>query len=132
LGISESLHHVQMKELAGGDKVKVLLAQALIGQPDILLLDEPTNHLDVYAIQWLEQFLIGFQNTVIVISHDRHFLNKVCTHIADIDYSKVTSYTGNYDFWKESSELKMRLLSDQNKKSEARAEELKSFIQRFS
>lgn len=132
LGIHESLHNKLMKELVGGDKVKVLLAQALFGQPDILLLDEPTNHLDIFAIQWLEEFLLKFENTVIVISHDRHFLNKVCTHMADIDFSKVTTYTGNYDFWKESSELKQRLLSAQNKKSEDKAEELKAFIARFS
>jgi ATPase subunit of ABC transporter with duplicated ATPase domains len=121
-----------MKELVGGEKVKVLLAQALFGQPDILLLDEPTNHLDIYAIQWLEDFLLNFENTVIVISHDRHFLNKVCSHIADIDYSKVTTYTGNYDFWREASELSQRLLSDQNKKSADKAEELQAFIRRFS
>jgi len=132
LGIHEDYHHKLMKELNGGEKVKVLLAQALFGQPGILLLDEPTNHLDIYAIQWLEEFLYNFQNTVIVISHDRHFLNKVCTHIADIDYGKVTTYTGNYDFWREASELKQRLLSDQNKKSTEKAEELKNFIARFS
>ncbi len=132
LGIDESYHHRLMKELAGGEKVKVLLAQALFGKPDILFLDEPTNHLDIHAIRWLEDFLFNFENTVIVISHDRHFLNKVCTHMADIDYSKVTTYTGNYDFWRQASELKQRLLSNQNKKSEDRAEELKSFIQRFS
>jgi ATPase subunit of ABC transporter with duplicated ATPase domains len=132
LGVAEALHSLKMKELVAGDKVKVLLAQALFGQPDILLLDEPTNHLDIYAIRWLEEFLGNFQQTVIVISHDRHFLNRVCSHIADIDYSKVTAYTGNYDFWKQASELKQRLLSEQNKKSEDKAEELKSFIQRFS
>lgn len=132
LGIQEELHSKLMKELNAGDKVKVLLAQALFGKPDILLLDEPTNHLDIYAIQWLEEFLYSFENTVIVVSHDRHFLNKVCTHIADIDYAKVTTFTGNYDFWREASELNQRLLSDQNKKSADKAEELKSFIQRFS
>ncbi len=132
LGIAEPLHSMKMKELVAGDKVKVLLAQALFGQPDVLLLDEPTNHLDIYAIRWLENFLENFQSTVIVISHDRHFLNRVCSHIADIDYGKVTAYTGNYDFWKQASELKQRLLSEQNKKSEDKAEELKSFIQRFS
>ncbi|MBX2988352.1 MAG: ATP-binding cassette domain-containing protein [Bdellovibrionaceae bacterium] len=132
LGIEESLHQKTMKELVGGDKVKVLLAQALFGQPDILLLDEPTNHLDIYAIQWLEEFLLNFQNTVIVISHDRHFLNKVCTHMADIDFCKITNYSGNYDFWCQARELNQRLLSDQNKKSAAKAEELKAFIQRFS
>jgi ATPase subunit of ABC transporter with duplicated ATPase domains len=132
LNIGEDLQQKLMKELNAGDKVKVLLAQALFGKPDILLLDEPTNHLDIYAIQWLENFLLGFENTVIVISHDRHFLNKVCTHMADVDYGKVTTYKGNYDFWRESSELKQRLLSDQNKKSTDKAEELKAFIARFS
>lgn len=132
LGIPDSLHSKLMKELTGGDKIKVLLAQALFGKPDVLLLDEPTNHLDIYAIKWLEDFLINFENTVIVVSHDRYFLNKVCTHIADIDYSKITTYSGNYDFWRQASELKQRLLSDQNKKSADKAEELKSFIQRFS
>jgi ATPase subunit of ABC transporter with duplicated ATPase domains len=132
LGISEQLHSKEMKTLTAGDKVKVLLAQALFGQPDILLLDEPTNNLDIYAINWLEEFLLNFKNTVIVISHDRHFLNKVCTHIADIDFSKVTTYTGNYDFWRQAAELNQRLLSDQNKKNSDKAEELKSFIQRFS
>lgn len=132
VGIPDALHGKLMSELAAGDKVKVLLVQALFGQPDILLLDEPTNHLDIYAIRWLEEFLLNFKNTVIVISHDRHFLNKVCTHMADIDYSKVTTYTGNYDFWRQASELNQRLASDQNKKSSDKAEELKSFIQRFS
>ncbi|MEZ0392124.1 MAG: ABC-F family ATP-binding cassette domain-containing protein [Pseudobdellovibrionaceae bacterium] len=132
VGIPNDCLDKQMKELTSGDKVKVLLIQALFGKPDILLLDEPTNHLDIYAIQWLEDFLLNFENTVIVISHDRHFLNKVCTHIADIDYQKVTTYTGNYDFWRESSELAQRLLADQNKKSADKAEELKAFIQRFS
>lgn len=132
LAISESLHGKLMKELNGGEKVKVLLAQALFGKPDILLLDEPTNHLDIYAIQWLEEFLLNFENTVIVISHDRHFLNKVCTHMADIDFGKVMTYTGNYDFWRQASELNQRLLSDQNKKSAEKAEELKAFIARFS
>lgn len=132
LGIPDSFHSKLMKELNAGEKVKVLLAQALFGQPDILLLDEPTNHLDIYAVQWLEEFLLNFQNTVIVISHDRHFLNKVCTHIADVDYGKVTTYSGNYDFWREASELKQRLLADQNKKSADKAEDLKAFIQRFS
>ena len=132
LGIDESMHQKQMKELVPADKVKVLLAQALFGQPDVLLLDEPTNHLDIYAIQWLENFLLNFQNIVIVISHDRHFLNKVCTHIADVDFSKVTTYTGNYDFWRQARDLNLRLLSAQNKKAADKAEELKSFIQRFS
>ncbi|MFV8257203.1 ABC-F family ATP-binding cassette domain-containing protein [Bdellovibrio bacteriovorus] len=132
LAIPEELHGKLMKELNGGEKVKVLLAQALFGRPDILLLDEPTNHLDIYAIQWLEEFLLNFENTVIVISHDRHFLNKVCTHIADIDFGKVTTYTGNYDFWRQASELNQRLREDQNKKSSDKAEELKAFIARFS
>ncbi len=132
LGFTEADHHKMMKELNGGEKVKVLLAQALLGNPDILLLDEPTNHLDIYAIQWLEDFLLNFANTVIVISHDRHFLNKVCTHMADVDFGKVTTYSGNYDFWREASELRQRLLSDQNKKSSDKAEDLKAFIARFS
>lgn len=132
LGIPENLHQKLMSELTGGEKVKVLLAQALFGQPDILLLDEPTNHLDINAIQWLENFLENFKNTVIVVSHDRHFLNRVCTHIADIDFSKVTTYTGNYDFWRQASELNQRLLSDQNAKNIDKAEELKNFIRRFS
>lgn len=132
LGIDESLHQKLMKELTSSEKVKVLLAQALFGQPDILLLDEPTNHLDIYAIQWLEDFLLNFQNTVVVVSHDRYFLNKVCTHIADIDFGKVTTFTGNYDFWLQASELNQRLLADQNKKSADKAEELKAFIARFS
>lgn len=132
LGIADELHGKLMSELDAGDKVKVLLAQALFGQPDILLLDEPTNHLDIYAIQWLEEFLFNFQNTVIVVSHDRHFLNKVCTHMADIDFGKVTIYSGNYEFWREATELSQRLRSDQNKKNADKAEELKSFIQRFS
>lgn len=132
LAIPEELHSKLMKELNGGEKVKVLLAQALFGQPDILLLDEPTNHLDIYAIRWLEEFLLNFENTVIVISHDRYFLNKVCTHIADIDFGKITTYTGNYDFWRQSSELNQRLRADQNKKSADKAEELKAFIARFS
>jgi ATPase subunit of ABC transporter with duplicated ATPase domains len=132
LGVPVSLHDKLLKELEPAQKIKVLLAQALFGQPDVLLLDEPTNHLDIYAIQWLEEFLFNFQNTVIVVSHDRHFLNKVCTHIADIDFSKITVFTGNYDFWRRASELNMRLRSDQNKKTAEKAEELKSFIQRFS
>ncbi len=132
LGIDDSLHTKEMKELTPAEKVKVLLAQALFGQPDILLLDEPTNHLDIYAIQWLEDFLFNFNNTVIVVSHDRYFLNKVCTHIADIDFAKVTTYTGNYDFWQQASELNQRLLADQNKKNADKADDLKAFIQRFS
>lgn len=132
LGIPDSTHQKLMSEMDPGDKVKVLLAQALFGQPDILLLDEPTNHLDIYAIQWLEEFLFNFQNTVIVVSHDRHFLNKVCTHMADIDFGKVTIYSGNYEFWRQATELSQRLRSDQQKKNTDKAEELKSFIQRFS
>lgn len=132
LGIPEDTHQNQMKELSASNKVKVLLAQSLFGQPDILLLDEPTNHLDIYAIQWLEEFLFNFKNTVIVVSHDRYFLNKVCTHIADIDFGKVSTYTGNYDFWLQASELSQRLLSDQNKKSSDKADDLKAFIARFS
>lgn len=132
LGISNDKHELLMKDLESSDKVKVLLAQALFGKPDVLLMDEPTNHLDIYAINWLEEFLYQFENTVIVVSHDRHFLNKVCTHIVDVDFGRVTVYTGNYEFWKQASELNMRLKSDQNKKNQDKAEELKSFIQRFS
>lgn len=132
LGIKEESHQKLMSELAGGDKVKVLLAQALFGRPDILLLDEPTNHLDIDAVQWLEEFLSTFENTVIVVSHDRHFLNKVCTHMADIDFTKVTTFAGNYDFWRQASELSQRLIADQNKKNQDKAEELKTFIRRFS
>jgi ATPase subunit of ABC transporter with duplicated ATPase domains len=132
LGIPVALHQKLIKELDPGEKIKVLLAQALFGQPDILLLDEPTNHLDIYAIQWLENFLETFPNTVIVVSHDRHFLNKVCSHMADIDFGKITVYTGNYDFWRQASELNMRLKSDQQKKNADKAEELKKFIARFS
>jgi ATPase subunit of ABC transporter with duplicated ATPase domains len=132
LGISEEKQQKLMSEMTAGDKVKVLLAQALFGKPDILLLDEPTNHLDIYAIKWLEDFLLNFENTVIVISHDRYFLNKVCSHMADIDFTKITTYTGNYDFWRQASELSQRLTSDQNKKSADKAEELKAFIARFS
>lgn len=132
LEINENLHQKLMKELNGSEKVKALLAQALFGKPDILLLDEPTNHLDLYSIQWLENFLLQFENTVIVISHDRHFLNKVCSHIADIDYGKVTTYTGNYDFWRQASELQQRLLVEKNRKSTEKAEDLKAFIARFS
>lgn len=132
LGVKENLHDKLMKELDPGDKVKVLLAQALFGRPDILLLDEPTNHLDIYAIHWLENFLIGFENTVVVVSHDRYFLNRVCSHIADIDYGKIRIFTGNYDFWRQASELSQRLLGDQNKKAAEKAEALKEFIRRFS
>lgn len=132
LGIPSTTHSKLVKDLDPAEKVKVLLAQALFGKPDILLLDEPTNHLDIYAIKWLEDFLADFQNTVIVVSHDRHFLNKVCTHIADIDFGKVKVYSGNYDFWKQASELNQRLQSDQLKKNADKAEDLKEFIRRFS
>ncbi|PLR69540.1 MULTISPECIES: ABC-F family ATP-binding cassette domain-containing protein [Bacillaceae] len=132
LGIAEDLHTKKMADLTGGDKVKVLLAQALFGKPDVLLLDEPTNHLDIKAIGWLEEFLINFENTVIVVSHDRHFLNKVCTHIADLDYGKIQVYAGNYDFWYESSQLAARMASDANKKKEEKIKELQAFIARFS
>lgn len=132
LGIDEDLHTKKMAELTGSEKVKVLLAQALFGNPDILLLDEPTNHLDIQAIQWLEEFLINFENTVIVVSHDRHFLNKVCTHIADVDYGKIELYVGNYDFWYESSQLALQMAKDQNKKKEEKIKELQNFIARFS
>lgn len=132
LGISVEMHGKLMKEINSSEKIKVLLAQALFGKPGILLLDEPTNHLDIYAIQWLEDFLYNFENTVIVVSHDRHFLNKVCTHMADIDFSKITVYSGNYDFWRQASELNMRLRGDQAKKNADKAEELKAFIRRFS
>lgn len=132
LGIGEDLHNKKMAELSGAEKVKILLAQALFGKPDILLLDEPTNHLDIQAIQWLEEFLINFENTVIVVSHDRHFLNKVCTHIADLDFGKIQVYVGNYDFWYESSLLAQRMAQDSNKKKEEKIKELQAFIARFS
>ncbi|AOH55250.1 ABC transporter ATP-binding protein [Peribacillus muralis] len=132
LGITEDLHTKKMAELTGGDKVKVLLAQALFGKPDVLLLDEPTNHLDLKAIKWLEEFLINFENTVIVVSHDRYFLNKVCTHIADLDFGKIKVYIGNYDFWYESSQLALKLTQDANKKKEEKIKELQNFIARFS
>lgn len=132
LGIGEELHTKKMAELTGGDKVKVLLAQSLFGKPDVLLLDEPTNHLDIKAIQWLEEFLINFENTVIVVSHDRYFLNKVCTHIADLDFGKIQIYVGNYDFWYESSQLALKMAQDQNKKKEEKIKELQAFVARFS
>jgi len=132
LGIEDELHQQLMRDLDGSIKVKVLLAQALFGQPDVLLLDEPTNDLDIYAIKWLEDFLYNFENTVIVVSHDRYFMNKVCTHIADIDFRKITTFTGNYEFWRQASALNQRLRSDQNKKAGAKAAELKKFIARFS
>ncbi|MBI1861564.1 MAG: ATP-binding cassette domain-containing protein [Deltaproteobacteria bacterium] len=132
LGIETSLHTKKMSELKGAEKVKVLLAQALFGSPDVLLLDEPTNHLDSAAIRWLEEFLYDFEKTVIVVSHDRHFLNKVCTHMADIDYGRITLYSGNYDFWYESSQLALRLQQEKTRKTEDKARELKEFIARFS
>lgn len=132
LGIGEDLHDKKLSELTGAEKVKVLLAQALFGKPDILLLDEPTNHLDLKAIQWLENFLMNFENTVIVVSHDRHFLNKVCTHMADLDFGKIQLYVGNYDFWHESSQLALKLTQDANKKKEEKVKELQNFIARFS
>ncbi len=132
LGIDTDIHYSIMKDLKGSEKVKVLLAKALFGNPDILLLDEPTNHLDLDAIAWLEEFLINFDNTVIVVSHDRYFLNKVCTHIADIDYSKIQLYAGNYDFWYESSQLLVKQMKEANKKKEEKIKELQEFISRFS
>ncbi len=132
LGIETDLHYSQLRDLDGNVKVKVLLAQALFGNPDILLLDEPTNHLDLDAIAWLEEFLINFDNTVIVVSHDRYFLNKVCTHTADIDYGKIQLYAGNYDFWYESSQLLIKQMKEANKKKEEKIKELQEFISRFS
>ena len=132
LGVDTEFHYTQMADLTGSMKVKVLLAQALFGNPDILLLDEPTNHLDLPAIEWLEEFLINFDNTVIVVSHDRYFLNKVCTHIADIDYAKIQLYSGNYDFWYESSQLMIKQMKEANNKKEEKIKELQEFIQRFS
>ncbi|MCR5234572.1 MAG: ATP-binding cassette domain-containing protein [Lachnospiraceae bacterium] len=132
LGIETDLHYAVMKDLNGSQKVKVLLAKALFGNPDILLLDEPTNHLDMDAISWLEEFLIDFENTVIVVSHDRYFLNKVCTHTADIDYGKIQLYAGNYDFWYESSQLLIKQMKEANKKKEEKIKELQEFISRFS
>ncbi|EHE70355.1 ABC transporter family protein [Streptococcus pneumoniae GA19690] len=132
LNIPEKLHYQNMSELANGEKVKVLLAKALFGKPDVLLLDEPTNGLDIQSITWLEDFLIDFDNTVIVVSHDRHFLNKVCTHMADLDFGKIKLYVGNYDFWKESSELAAKLLADRNAKAEEKIKQLQEFVARFS
>ena len=132
LGVTNEFHYVKMKELTGTQKVKVLLAQALFGNPDILLLDEPTNHLDLHAIKWLENFLMDFENTVIVVSHDSHFLNKICTNIADIDYGKITMFVGNYDFWYSYTQMTQRQLKDQNKRVEQKIKELQEFIQRFS
>lgn len=132
LGLPEDLLYVQMNSLSGNEKVKILLAQALFGNPDIILLDEPTNHLDIDAVRWLEDFLAEYFGTVIVVSHDRHFLNNVCTHIVDIDYTKIKMYTGNYAFWYESSQMMQRLQKQQNKKNEDKIKELKAFIERFS
>jgi len=132
LGIGEDLHNKKMAEIGGNEKVRVLLAQALFGNPQILLMDEPTNHLDVASITWLENFLYNFENIVIVVSHDRHFLNKVCTHIADIDFGKIQVYPGNYDFWYESSQLALQQARDANRKTESKMKELQEFIQRFS
>lgn len=132
LGIGTEIHDKKVKELSGNDKIKVLLAQALFGKPGILILDEPTNHLDIKAISWLEEFLIEFEGTVIVVSHDRYFLNKVCTHMADIDFGKIKLYVGNYDFWYESSQLALQLMKDQNKKKEEKIKDLQEFIARFS
>ena len=132
LGLDESLLYQQMSALTGNEKVKVLLAQALFGNPDIILLDEPTNHLDIEAIRWLEEFLAEYFGTVLVVSHDRHFLNNVCTHIVDIDYTKIKMYVGNYEFWYESSQMVQRMIKDQNKKNEEKIKELQAFIQRFS
>ncbi|MDB5103235.1 MAG: transporter ATP-binding protein [Fibrobacteres bacterium] len=132
LGVREEKHNLLMKELTGGEKVRVLLCQALYGNPGILLLDEPTNNLDLDSVAWLEEFLYGFENTVIVVSHDRHFLDKVCTHVCDIDYQKISTYTGNYTFWYESSQLALLQKRDQNKKKEDKIKELQTFIQRFS
>ncbi|MGO5067100.1 ABC-F family ATP-binding cassette domain-containing protein [Clostridium sporogenes] len=132
LGISTELHEKNMKDLSGSEKVKVLLAQALFGNPGVLILDEPTNHLDIKSVNWLEEFLINFEGTVIVVSHDRHFLNKVCTHMADVDFGKIKLYVGNYDFWYESSQLALQMAKDQNKKKEEKIKELQEFIARFS
>ncbi|WP_050607462.1 ABC-F family ATP-binding cassette domain-containing protein [Clostridium niameyense] len=132
LGIPTNLHSKNLKDLSGSEKVKVLLAQALFGNPGVLILDEPTNHLDINSINWLEDFLINFEGTVIVVSHDRHFLNKVCTHMADVDFGKIKLYVGNYDFWYESSQLALQMTKDQNKKKEEKIKELQDFIARFS
>ncbi|GAA0179757.1 ABC-F family ATP-binding cassette domain-containing protein [Clostridium sediminicola] len=132
LGISKDLHEKQMSDITDAEKIKVLLAQALFGDPGVLILDEPTNHLDIQSINWLEEFLINFEGTVIVVSHDRHFLNKVCTHMADVDFGKIKLYVGNYDFWYESSQLMLKMMKDQNKKKEEKIKELQNFIARFS
>ena len=132
LGLPEEILYSNMATLSGNEKVKILLAQALFGNPDIILLDEPTNHLDIDAIRWLENFLADYFGTVLVVSHDRHFLNNVCTHIVDIDYTKIKMYVGNYEFWYESSQLIQRMMKQQNKKAEEKIKELKTFIERFS
>ena len=132
LGLSEDLLYQTMGDLSGNEKVKILLAQALFGNPDIILMDEPTNHLDIDAITWLEDFLSEYFGTVIVVSHDRHFLNNVCTHIVDIDYTQIKMYVGNYEFWYESSQMMQRMIRQQNKKTEEKIKELKTFIERFS
>ena len=132
LGISTELHEKEMKDLADSDKVRVLIAQAIFGKPGILILDEPTNHLDIKSINWLEEFLINFQGTLIVVSHDRHFLNSVCTHMADVDFGKIKLYVGNYDFWYESSQMALTLMKDQNKKKEEKIKDLQDFVTRFS
>ncbi|MDI3536180.1 MAG: hypothetical protein PWP30_662, partial [Eubacteriaceae bacterium] len=132
LGLDKEIIDLPMASLNGNDKVKVLLAQALFGKPEILLLDEPTNHLDIQAVDWLEEFLMDYEGTVIVVSHDRYFLNDVCTHIVDIDFGKIKVYVGNYDFWYESSQLVQRMIKDQNKKNEDKIKELQNFIARFS
>ena len=132
LGLSEDILYTQMSDLGGNEKVKVLLAQALFGNPDIILLDEPTNHLDITAVEWLEEFLINYPGTVIVVSHDRYFLNVVCTHMVDIDYGKIKMYVGNYEFWYESSQLIQRMIKQQNKRNEEKIQELENFIRRFS
>ncbi|SHH12514.1 ABC-F family ATP-binding cassette domain-containing protein [Clostridium grantii] len=132
LGIGTDLHYKQMMDVSDSEKIKVLLAQALFGKPGVLILDEPTNHLDIQSINWLEEFLINFEGTVIVVSHDRHFLNKVCTHMADVDFGKIKLYVGNYDFWYESSQLMLKLTKDQNKKKEEKIKDLQNFIARFS
>ena len=132
LGITTDLHDKKMPSLNGNEKVRVLLAQALFGSPNICCLDEPTNHLDLESINWLENFLAGYEGTVVVVSHDRHFLNQVCTHIADIDFGKIQMYVGNYDFWYESSQLAIKLMRDQNKKKEDKIKEFQAFVQRFS
>ncbi|MDO4711599.1 MAG: ATP-binding cassette domain-containing protein, partial [Peptostreptococcaceae bacterium] len=133
LGVAKKYHEMQVKDLKAGDKVKVLLAQALFGKPDILLLDEPTNHLDFKSIRWLENFLMNLDDsTIVIVSHDRHFLNQVCTHMADVDFGKIQLFTGNYDFWYESSQLALKLMKDQNKKTQEKIKELQEFIARFS